>query len=30
MRNDENDSTTILNRCNCDEYNYSITWKGKQ
>lgn len=30
MRNDENDPTTILNRCNCDEYNYAISWKGKQ
>ena len=29
MRNDENDPSTILNRCNCDEYKYSISWKGK-
>ena len=29
MRNNEDDPTTILNRCNCDEYNYSITWKGR-
>ena len=29
MRNDENDPTTILNRCNCEEYNYSISWKGR-
>lgn len=30
MRYDENDPSTILNRCNCDEYNYSISWKGRQ
>ena len=30
MRNDENDPMTILNRCNCEEYNYSISWKGRQ
>lgn len=29
MRNNEDDPTTILNRCNCDEYNYSISWKGR-
>lgn len=29
MRYDENDPSTILNCCNCDEYNYSILWKGK-
>ena len=29
MRNDEEDPTTILNRCNVDEYKYSISWKGK-
>lgn len=30
MRNNEDDPTTILNRCNSDEYKYSITWKGRQ
>ena len=29
MRSGENDPTTILNRCNCDEYHYSIRWSGK-
>lgn len=29
MRNDEDDPTTILNRCNTNEYKYSIVWKGK-
>lgn len=28
MRNSEDDPTTIINRCNTDEYKYSITWKG--
>ena len=30
MRNGENDPTTILNRCNTNEYKYSITWKGRK
>lgn len=28
MRDGENDLTTILNRCNLDEYKLSIQWKG--
>lgn len=28
MRSSEDDPTTILNRCNCEEYKYSIFWKG--
>lgn len=28
MRDSENDSSTILNRCNTEDYKYSITWKG--
>ncbi len=28
MRDDEEDPTTIINRCNLDEYKLSITWKG--
>ena len=30
MCNSEDDPTTIMNRCNCDEYNYSISWKGNK
>lgn len=30
MRNNEDDPTTIINRCNSDKYKYSITWKGNQ
>lgn len=30
MHNGEDDPTTIINRCNSDEYKYSITWKGKK
>ena len=29
MRDDEDDPTTILNRCNAAEYKYSIIWRGK-
>ena len=29
MRDGTDDPTTILNRCNVDEYKYSILWKGK-
>lgn len=29
MRDSDDDPTTILNRCNVDEYKYSIAWKGK-
>ena len=28
MRYNEEDPSTILNRCNMDEYKLSITWKG--
>ncbi len=28
MRDSEDDPTTIINRCNLDEYKLSITWKG--
>ena len=28
MRDGEDDPTTILNRCNADEYKYSIVWRG--
>ncbi len=28
MRDSEDDPTTIINRCNLDEYIFSITWKG--
>lgn len=28
MRDSEGDPTTIINRCNLDEYKLSITWKG--
>lgn len=28
MRDGENDPSTIINRCNLDEYKLSITWKG--
>lgn len=28
MRDGEDDPTTILNRCNLDEYKLSIQWKG--
>ena len=28
MRNDENDPTAILNRCNVDEYKYTVAWNG--
>ncbi len=28
MRDGEDDPTTILNRCNLDEYKISIQWKG--
>ena len=30
MRDGDDDPTMILNRCNCDEYNYSISWKGRK
>jgi len=30
MRDSEDDPTTIINRCNLDEYKLSITWKGKE
>ena len=30
MRDDEDDPTTVINRCNVDEYKYSIMWKGKR
>ena len=30
MRDGEDDPTIILNRCNVDEYKYSIMWKGKE
>ena len=30
MRDGADDPTTIINRCNSDEYKYSITWKGKK
>ena len=29
MRDSEDDPTTIINRCNLEEYKLSITWKGK-
>ena len=29
MRDSEDDPSTIINRCNLDEYKLSITWKGK-
>ena len=29
MSDNDDDPTAILNRCNVDEYNYSIRWKGK-
>ena len=29
MQDGEDDPTTIINRCNLDEYKLSITWKGK-
>ncbi len=29
MRDNEEDPTTIINRCNLDEYKLSITWKGQ-
>ena len=28
MRENEEDPTTIINRCNLNEYKFSITWKG--
>ena len=28
MRDGADDPTTILNRCNAEEYKYSIMWKG--
>ena len=28
MRDSEDDPTTIINRCNLDEYKLSITWRG--
>ena len=28
IRDSEDDPTTIINRCNLDEYKLSITWKG--
>lgn len=28
MRDDEDDPSTIINRCNLDDYKLSITWKG--
>lgn len=30
MRDGVDDPTTILNRCNTEEYKYSITWQGRQ
>ncbi len=30
MRDGDDDPTTIINRCNLEEYKLSITWKGKQ
>lgn len=30
MRDGEDDPTTILNRCNVDDYKYSITWNGNK
>ena len=30
MRDGENNPTTILNRCNTDEYKYSISWKRRK
>ena len=30
MRDGENDSITIINRCNLEEYKLSIAWKGKE
>ena len=30
MRDSEDDPTTIINRCNLDEYKLSITWKGSE
>ena len=29
MSDSDDDPTMILNRCNVDEYKYSIMWKGK-
>ena len=29
MRDGEDDPSTILNRCNVDEYKYTVAWKGK-
>ena len=30
MRDGEDDPMTILNRCNVDEYKYTVAWKGKE
>ena len=30
MRDRGDDPATILNRCNAEEYKYSITWQGRQ
>lgn len=30
MSDSDDDPTMILNRCNCDEYNYSVSWRGKK
>ena len=30
MRDSEVDPTTIINRCNLDEYKLSITWIGNE
>lgn len=30
MRDDKEDPTTIINRCNLDEYKLSITWRGME
>ena len=29
MRDSEDDPTTVLNRCNVDDYKYTITWKAE-
>ena len=29
MRDSEDDPTTIINRCNLDEYKLTITWRGQ-
>ena len=30
MRDEEDDPTTILNRCDLSQYKLSITWKGAE